>query len=204
MDDAEFTRLYGEWATRTPDDVRDFFDGYPGIWWIAGGWSLQAFTGVERHHEDIDPGILRLELPLMRAHAQGRLDLWAAFSGALKPVASDDPADLPDGCGQLWSRPSAADPWEYDILLGPGDADEWQYKRDTRIRMPMADALWERDGIRYLQPEIQLLYKAKGLREKDQADFDATLPFLDARRRSWLADALERTLPAHPWTPSLR
>jgi hypothetical protein len=104
----------------------------------------------------------------------------------------------------LWSRRSAADPWEYDILLGPGDPDEWQYKRDTGIRMPRLEALWERDGIRYLQPEIQLLYKAKGLREKDQADFDATLPFLDDRRRSWLADALERTIPAHPWTPSLR
>ena len=204
MDDAEFSRLYGEWTPRTPADVRDFFDGYPGTWWVAGGWSLQAFTGIERHHEDIDPGILLAQLPLMRAHARGRLDLWAAFSGALKPVASDDPADLPDGCNQLWSRPSAADPWEYDILLGPGDPDEWRYRRDPSIRMPMAEALWERDGIRYLQPEIQLLYKARGLREKDQADFAATLPFLDDRRRSWLADALERTIPAHPWTPSLR
>ena len=204
MDDAEFTRLYGEWMPHTPDDVRAFFDGYPGIWWIAGGWSLQAFTGVERHHEDIDPGILRTQLPLIREYARGRLDLWAAFSGALKPVASDDPAHLPDGCGQLWSRRSAADPWEFDILLGPGDPDEWQYKRDTRIRMPMADALWERDGIRYLQPEIQLLYKSKGLREKDQADFDATLPYLGERRRTWLADALGRTIPGHPWMASLR
>ncbi len=158
------------------------------------GTSQAAGAGIH-----IDPGILRAQLPLIRAHARGRLDLWAAFSGALKPVASDDPAALPDGCGQLWSRRSAADAWEYDILLGPGDPDEWQYKRDAGIRMPMVEALWERDGIRYLQPEIQLLYKAKGLRAKDQADFDTTLPFLDDHRRSWLADALERTIPAHPW-----
>ncbi|WP_193596860.1 hypothetical protein [Microbacterium sp. YJN-G] len=203
MDDAEFTRLYGEWMPRTPADVRDFFEGYPGAWWIAGGWALEAFTGVERHHEDIDPGILRADLPLLRRHAQGRLDLWAAFSGALKPVASDDPGDLPDGCGQLWSRRSASDAWQYDILLGPGTPDEWRYRRDPSIRMPMAQALWERDGIRYLQPQIQLLYKAKGLRAKDQADFDATLPFLDEQRRAWLAEALERTLPGHLWSARL-
>ncbi|MGQ7311874.1 hypothetical protein ACUOFU_09260 [Microbacterium arabinogalactanolyticum] len=203
MEEAEFTRLYGHWAPRTPEDVRDFFDGYGGTWWIAGGWALQAFTGVERHHEDIDPGILRAELPLLRAHVGDRLHLWAAFSGALKPVASDDPDDLPDGCGQLWARRSAADPWEYDILLGPGTTDEWQYRRDPSVRMPMADALWERDGIRFLQPEIQLLYKARGLRDKDRADFDATLPFLDGRRRAWLADALRRTIPGHPWLAAL-
>lgn len=203
MEEAEFTCLYGQWAPRTPEDVRDFFDGYGGTWWIAGGWALQAFTGVERHHEDIDPGILRAELPLLRAHVGDCLHLWAAFSGALKPVASDDPDDLPDGCGQLWVRRSAADPWEYDILLGPGTTEEWQYRRDPSVRMPMADALWERDGIRFLQPEIQLLYKARGLRDKDRADFDATLPFLDDRRRAWLAEALRRTIPGHPWLAAL-
>lgn len=203
MDDAAFSRLYGRWARRTPADVRDFLADYPGSWWIAGGWALQAFTGVERPHDDIDPGILRAELPLLRTHVGDRLDLWAAFSGALKPVASDDPSELPDGCGQLWTRRSAADPWEYDILLGPGSSDQWQYRRDPSIRMPMRDALWERDGIRYLQPEIQLLYKAKGLRPKDQADFDTTVPFLDGVRRSWLADALARTLPGHPWLARL-
>ncbi|REJ07860.1 hypothetical protein DY023_02530 [Microbacterium bovistercoris] len=203
MHDAEFARLYGAWESRTPEDVRELFAGYPGVWWIAGGWALQAFTGVEREHEDIDPGILRGELPLLRAHVAGRLDLWGASSGALKPVTSDDPDDLLEGCGQVWARRGAADPWEYDILLGPGTVEEWRYKRDETVRMPMGEAVWEREGIRYLQPEIQLLYKAKGLRPKDEADFVTTLPFLDARRRGWLRESLERTLPGHPWATRL-
>lgn len=45
--------------------------------------------------------------------------------------------------------------------------------------------------------------RSRGLREKDGADFDATLPFLDERRRRWLADALQRTLPQHPWLSRL-
>ena len=206
---AEFERIYGPWARRTPTDVAALFDGYPGVWWVAGGWALEAFTGVAREHEDTDPSVLRRDLPLLRRHLAGRLDIWCASSGGLRPLLPDDdpdgPADgvLPEGCGQVWTRASALDPWEYDILLAPGTADEWVYKRDASLRMPMTEALWERDGVRYLRPEIQLLYKAKGLRPKDQADFDATLPFLDDRRRAWLRDGLERTLPGHPWLAAL-
>lgn len=205
MDDAEFENLYGKWMPRTPADVAALFDGYTGMWWIAGGWALEAFTGVRRHHEDIDPSVLRGELALLRRHLAGRLHIWTASSGALWPLRPDDRPDafadeiLPDGCGQLWTRVDAAHPWQYDILLAPGSREEWVYRRDATIRMPLEDALWEREGIRYLQPEIQLLYKAKGQRPKDEADFDATLPFLNAERRDWLRAALIQTLPGHDW-----
>ena len=205
----ELTRLYGPWAPRTPADLRDLLDGYPGVWWIAGGWALEAFTHVSRGHADTDASILRDDLPILRRHLAGRLDVWAAASGALSPLvpqesptaAADDV--LPAGCGQVWTRRSATEPWEYDILLSPGSAQEWFYKRDESIRMPMTEALWERDGVPYLQPEIQLLYKARGLRAKDDLDFRNTLPHLDDRRRSWLLESLDRTLPQHPWTRAL-
>ena len=58
--------------------------------------------------------------------------------------------------------------------------------------------------MRYLQPEIQLLCKAPGSRPKDEVDFEATLPFPDRGRRQWLVDALDRTVPGHPWTAHLR
>ena len=209
MEEDQFQKLYGRWAPRTPQDAARLFDGYPGTWWIAGGWALEAFTGVARDHGDLDPSALIAELPLLRRHLDGRLHVWTASSGSLKPLVPEDRPDeaaaelLPDGCNQLWTRPDADHPWEYDILLAPGTADEWIYRRDETIRMPMADALWERDGIRWIQPEIQLLYKARGLRAKDQADFDATLPFLDERRRGWLSDALTQTVPDHRWVPAL-
>ncbi|MEJ1088619.1 hypothetical protein WDU99_09850 [Microbacterium sp. Mu-80] len=210
LEEEAFQRLYGRWAVRTPQDVARLFDGYAGVWWIAGGWALEAFTGVSRHHDDTDPSVLKAQLPMLRRHLAGRLHTWTASSGALKPLLPDHRPDadatelLPDGCNQLWTRPDADHPWEYDILLAPGTLDEWVYRRDEMIRMPMTEALWVRDGIRYLQPEIQLLYKAKGLREKDQVDFEATLPHLDARRRDWLSDALQRTLPGHLWLGALR
>lgn len=201
--------IYGPWARRTPKDVAALFDGYPGSWWVAGGWALEAFTGVRREHEDTDAGILRPELGLLRKHLAGRLHVWAAGAGALRPLLLDDSLDAaPDDVlrpaeGQVWTRPDALSPWEYDILLSPGTTEEWVYRRDESIRMPMAEAVWERDGIPYLQPEIQLLYKAKGLRTKDQLDFDNTLPHLDDCRRDWLREALQKTLPDHPWAERL-
>ncbi len=203
----EMVRLYGPWARRTPDHVAKLFEGYSGLWWVAGGWSLEAFTGVSRRHDDCDPTVLRAELPLLRRHLCGRFDVWAATNGSLWPLRPDErptaaAADvLPEGCNQVWTRPSASDPWEFDILLAPGDTETWVYRRDPTLTMPMRDALWERRGIRYLQPQIQLLYKAPGLRQKDWADFQSTLPFLDAHQRGWLVDALQATLPDHPWLP---
>lgn len=199
----ELVRLYGPWARRTPANVAELFAGYPGTWWVAGGWALQAFTGVERRHGDIDPSVLRSDLQVLSAHLAGRLDVWTAIDGALRPLLPDDDV-LPNGCDGVWTRRSALDLWEYDILLVPGTPDTWVYRRDPTITMPMVDALWERDGVHYLQPEIQLLYKAAGLRPKDQADFEAALPLLDKERRSWLLERLATTHPGHSWIGSLQ
>ena len=64
--------------------------------------------------------------------------------------------------------------------------------------------LGNRGGICYLRPEGVLLYKAKALRDKDQADFARCLPHLGVDARVWLADALTVVAPDHQWIPRLR
>ena len=59
------------------------------------------------------------------------------------------------------------------------------------------------NSIPYLAPEIQLLYKAKGLRPKDEADFARTLPALDEKSRQWLAQSLALVHPGHAWLTKL-
>ena len=207
LTDDDFHRVYGAWAGREPADVATLFAEYDRPWWIAGGWAIEAFTGVSRHHHDVDPSVLRQDLSRLRDLVRGRYDVWSASSGALRPVFEQE-AGTPDelllegGC-QVWLRPGWDQPWEYDVLLSPGDERTWAYRRDPSITMPMADALWRHDGVPYLQPHIQLAYKAKGLRPQDQADFDAALPLLDTAQRGWLADVLVRTLPGHPWIERL-
>jgi hypothetical protein len=202
--------LYGASAPLVPADAARLLQGYPGRWWIAGGWAIEAFSGVRRPHHDLDVGVLGGDLPALRRHLAGRLHVWTATDGALAPLLPDDRPDgtaeevLPRGCGNLWTRRSARDPWEVDFLLGPGTAQEWIYRRDPALRMPMAAALWQQDGIDHLQPEIQLLYKSAAPRPQDQRDLEAVLPLLDDRRRRWLRDALERTTPGHRWADVLR
>ena len=202
MDHEESTRLYGPWTPRTPADVAALLSGYPGSWWIAGGWAIEEFTGVPRPHGDIDPSIPRSETPLLRDHVRGRFDVWAADSGTLRPLVGDDDT-IPEMCGNLWLRPGGADPWEYDVILMGTVSGRWEYKRHHQIALPLTDILRRRGGIDYLRPEIQLLYKAPGLRPQDQQDFDACLPLLDSDARTWLCSALETAHPGHPWAKQL-
>jgi hypothetical protein len=54
-------------------------------------------------------------------------------------------------------------------------------------------------GIPYPRPEICLLFKAKVVRDKDQADFEAVLPRMSSAQRAWLHTALERGHPDDDW-----
>lgn len=202
MEHDEIVRVYGPWRPHSVADVVALLDGYGGSWWIAGGWAIEAFSGVRRQHGDIDVGVPRRESRLLREHVIGRLDVWAAEKGALRPLLSfDDP--LSTTCNNLWLRRSGADPWEYDVTLTDVADSRWVYRRDTRVELPWADVLWQRDGVDYLCPEVQLLYKAPGLRPQDQLDFDASLPSLSASNRRWLRFALTTAHPGHPWISAL-
>jgi len=195
----EIARLYGPWRARTPADAAHLFHGYRGVWWVAGGWAVEAFTGIHRQHGDLDPSIPRANVALLQEHVAGRLDVWAAEKGTLRPLVEPVDEPLSAACSNLWLRASGADLWEYDVLLMDVTASTWVYKRDARISRPFDDIVWARDGIRYLRPEVQLLHKAPGMRPKDQKDFEACLPLLDDTARGWLARALELAHPGHRW-----
>jgi hypothetical protein len=197
----ELVRIYGPWTLRTPRDAARLFQGYPGRWWVAGGWALQAFTGVSRPHGDLDPSIPRHELPLLRRHLAGVLDLWSADQETLRVLLPDDAGQdpLPASCENVWARRSGGEPWQYDFILMDVTDGRWVFKRDARISRPVEEIVWCLDGVPYLRPEVQLLHKASGLRPKDQADFAATWPRLEPAPRRWLRDALDLAHPSHPW-----
>ncbi len=82
--------------------------------------------------------------------------------------------------------------------------EQWLFRRTPAIARPIT-ALGgvTPEGIPYLAPEIQLLYKAKGLRAKDETDFTHALPALSGERRQWLRTALLTVHPDHPWLKRL-
>jgi hypothetical protein len=55
------------------------------------------------------------------------------------------------------------------------------------------------DSLPYLAPEIQLLYKSKAPRPRDEVDFAEIGPLLNSGARSWLHGAITRVNPDHHW-----
>ena len=91
-------------------------------------------------------------------------------------------------------------PAEFELFLNESDDGLWWFRRAREITRPR-DQLAGRttDGFPYLLPEVQLLYKARLLREKDRVDFSNVLGLLDEDACGWLISALTRFLPGHEW-----
>jgi hypothetical protein len=206
VDDEEraFRRLYGDWADQTPTSAAELLDGLEAPWWISGGWAIEAFTGVERRHEDVDVTIFRADVPALRQHFAGTHHVWAAGSGTLRPIDDKRPR-IPRWSGQVWVREHALAPWLLDVLLNGSRRGRWVFKRDPKVVRPLDEATWVApDGLRYLRPELVLAHKVRFHRGKDDADLAAALPLLDADALDWLRTYVAGHDAGHRWLARLR
>ncbi|MFE0174566.1 nucleotidyltransferase domain-containing protein [Streptomyces sp. NPDC059002] len=193
----------GSWEPASPADVVATFSGLDAWWWIAGGLAIELAVGHPfRSHGDIDVQLLRRDQRAAQQALAG-WEWWAADPpGTLRPWARDEV--LPPGVHDIWCRPGADDPWRIQIMLDESSGTDWVSRRDPRVRRPIGElGQVSADGIPFLAPDIQLYYKAKSPRPKDEQDFDAVLPVLTERQRRWLADAITMTYGHHPWTGRL-
>ena len=197
----------GPWNPLQPREVSALLAGVNAWWWLSGGWSLDLLIGSEtRIHADTDVTILRPELFTIREHLSG-WDLHVADprgTGSFRAWHKD--SDLDENLHDVWCRPSATEPWCLQLMINDVEGDQWVYRRHRRIRRPL-ETLTGRassEAMPALAPEIQLLYKSKDLRDKDQADFLRVLPCLEHEERAWLLDSLILTDPHHPWIGDLR
>jgi hypothetical protein len=194
---------WGVWEPLTPIGVRDLMAPIAVPWWIAGGHAIEAFVGdAFRAHVDVDVGIFRDD----QLRARAALADWDAHCadppGSLRPWPIGE--RLPRGVHDVWLRERPDAPWRFQWMLNERDGGDWVSRRDPRTRVPIANLGFERDGIRYLAPQIQLLFKAKNAREKDEADFARAQPLLSEEQRAWLRERLEAEQPGHPWLVRLR
>lgn len=190
------------WSAWTPREAAARLGSAGVPWCVVGGWAIDLFAGEQtRPHEDLEIAIVRPHLPAVR-RCLASYALYVVGDGEVRALAPD--AQPPANLHQNWVLDVAAQAWRMDVMLEPGDAVTWVFRRDETIRAPRTRMIaTTSDGIPFLRPEGVLLYKAKAAREKDEADFAALLPRLDAGARAWLAGALARAHPAHPWLRAL-
>ncbi|MCX4673389.1 hypothetical protein OG453_43290 [Streptomyces sp. NBC_01381] len=184
-----------------PERVAERLDGVGTPWFIAAGWALDLFRGEEsRPHGDLEIAVPAAEFPEIRDRFPEYV-FDAVGSGRVWPEAG---AEVLAATHQTWLRDPASGQFLFDVFREPHEGGTWICRRDEKLRLPY-DAIIERtpDGVPYLVPELVLLFKAKALRPKDQADFDGVLPLLGRTRRGALSGWLELIHPGHPWLAEL-
>lgn len=196
--------MTAQWEAIRPTDVADLLDGFPGPWWIAGGWALDLFVGRQtRDHDDIDVAILRRDQLRLHDHLRD-WDLRFATPGhVLEPW---DGRPLAASVHVLWARRSHAvtAPWTCEFVLNEERDGCWAFRRNLAVKRALEGICLHAGTLPYLRPEIVLLYKAKEPTEKDELDFATVEPRLSPSERRWLHVALESTHPGHRWLERLR
>ncbi|WP_234431408.1 nucleotidyltransferase domain-containing protein [Streptomyces griseus] len=199
---SEIEALDSRWASAwTPDEVARRLAGVRAPWCVAAGWALDLFRGRQtRAHGDIEIAVPAGRFPEVRRRFPGYV-FDAAGSGR---IWEDAAPDVLAAVHQTWVRDPATGDYLLDVFREPHDGDTWICRRDESIRRPYDEIVHHTgDGIPYLAPELVLLFKAKHARPKDQADFDATVPYLSPEQRASLGRLLDRVHPGHPWSAGL-
>lgn len=186
------------WDAWRPEEVAERLDGWDAPWAVAAGWAVDLFLGREtRGHGDLEIAVPADRFPEIRDRLP-ECDFFVVGSGNITALRPDEQPT--DEHHQTWALERASRRWRLDVFREPADGDSWVCRRDRSIRRPYAEVReLSADGIPYLVLEIVLLFKAKGARPKDEADLARVLPLLAEPRRRWLASALARVHPGHPW-----
>lgn len=171
------------WEPLTPEQVRDLLRDVKVPWFVAGGWALDLFLGrATRAHSDIDIAVFRADLD--------------AVKNALRGWEFEENQDQ----HSIRSRERGKEAWQLEILVEEREGDRWVYRRNKDIGVRAVDVgRTTPDGIPYIRPEIQLLYKSASARASDETDFLTLLPRLDPAQKAFLSAGLWTTKPGHRW-----
>ncbi|GGP11977.1 short-chain dehydrogenase [Oceanobacillus neutriphilus] len=190
------------WQPLSIQEIRYLMKNISIPWWIAGGWALDLHYGKQtREHEDMDILIRKIDLPLLKKHLGESYELFLANNGSLSKLIDSKSINIQSG--SIWVKMKHEITWLFEIMLMDTENNEWIYKRDNKIKRPLSEieAITE-DGIPYIKPEIQLLYKGGSsvVRQKDNNDLERMLPILKKDEMKWLYHTLSQQFNGeHPW-----
>jgi hypothetical protein len=172
---------HGRWTRLSVHDLVELLGGAPFPWWVAGRHAIDLFVGREtRPHADTDVQVLRRDQLAVQARRAG-WDLHAADPpGALRPWARGEV--LQPAVHDLWCRRAPDAPWALQLIARRGRRRALDLPARPRISCPF-ERFGRRsaDGVPDVAPEVQLLFKARALLPKDEADFAVALPLLNPK-----------------------
>lgn len=204
--------------------VADLMSTFRPMWSLCGGWAIDAWLGRQtRDHPDVDIAVFQDDQRALFDHLAGwqliahdpnvagdtsepwngrRLDLPAHIH-----ARPEDARRLPDRL-----QAPAQQGFGLDIQLDERSGDDWIFRREPRIRLPLRNCVlpssWRLPTV---VPEVLIFYKATAYgieemtdrRRQDDPDFLALLPHLAEEQRDWLREAISLIHRGHPWLPQL-
>lgn len=190
------------WEPMSVAEAHDRFMPWGVDWWVAGGHAIDLFLGWEtRSHADLDVEMFRSDRAVLFDIFKG-WDLHVVSEDHLRPWI--DPEDIDDSVFGVWIRSTPDGPWQLEIMLADGHRNEWRFRRNPSITMSGERLIrTTMEGTPYCTPEVQLLYKSKQARPKDDIDLAHCLHRMTLEQRSWLGDAVARTSHTHAWVGAL-
>lgn len=176
--------------------------GFQPDWFVAGGWAIDLFLENEtRPHEDIEIAIFRRDQSALHNYLRG-WHLQKVENGILSDWNSNEFLELPIFEIHCFNEKKQLS--RFEVLLNETNGKEWIFRRNEIITKPLSELHSESNyGIKFLRPEVVLLYKSKNPREKDEHDFLAAVNYLDNESKKWLRNALTICYSQHKWLQSL-
>ena len=186
----------------SPQAIASLMSDFEKRWFIAGGWAIDLFLDKEtRPHGDIEIAVFRDDQICLQNYLE-KWTLKTAVNGRLKAWKKHEFLRLPlheihcfDQSGESF----------LEVLFNEAKNGEWIFRRNAKITKPISESFSiSKTGIKFLRPEIVLLYKSKNPRAKDEQDFQAAVNFLDIENKEWLKNALSICYPQkHRWLENL-
>lgn len=190
------------WKPLSVPQLVELMRGARFFWCLAGGHAIAHVLGRSyRPHGDIDIVVLRPD----QLALHDWLHEWQLYAadppGSLRPWTPN--ATLPNGVHDAWCHREKSRAWELQIMIQESDGTSWFFRRDARVHGSVDDLATKVNGVPCLRMDLQLLFKSKEPRAKDEIDFRELLPVLTDAQRETLAYWLRLTSPAHPWLGEL-
>ena len=190
------------WRAWRPEQAAEHLAGVGIDWCVVGGWAIDLWLGREtRPHEDLEIAILRDDFAAIRTHLSG-FDLHSVGDGEVRRLA---PTTMPPADKhQNW----VLDPRGERVADGHHDGIRRRANVgvSTRSVDPRAAQPDDRHARRRAVPETGRRAAVQGESGTGKGRSAISRPVcrvLDDAARAWLAEALARAHPDHPWIATL-
>lgn len=210
------------------DQLVGFLEPMRVDWFVSGGWAIDIHLNRNtRKRGDLDISVpFSDRLACIEFFLDKGWRIEGKHGGGFQTVRAV--SDYDDGIGYFWSFPEDVDfIGEYfddngkrriaynrdhqtaldyiEVFFDKIEAGQLIYRRNPGVKRRVEKAILSSARIRYLAPEVVLLFKSSDPTGKNSLDFEAAVGSLEGDCVNWLIAALSLVYDGtHPWLKKLK